>query len=116
MPDAIEIRPDGEVRASHLSVGRIEFTSLFPQEFTGSWVPDEHQEDVSEVDSLREQISDLERDLSNADEDRQEAQSAQEDAERTLSSLQDEVRAFLVGGSFCDDAVARLRGALEDSQ
>ena len=115
MPDAIEIRPDGEVRVNCLPVGRIEFTSLFPQEFTGSWVAEDRQED-SEADSLREAVADLEGDLSKAEEDLHEAVSSQEDAERTLSSLQDEVRAFLAGGSFCEDAVARLRAALEDSQ
>lgn len=115
MPDSIEIRPDGEVRSEFLSVGRIEFTSLFPQEFTGFWVAEDHQGDCEAV-SLREEVTDLEHDLSEVKADLKDAVSSQEDAERTLSSLQDEVRAFLAGGSFCVDAVARLRGALGVSE
>lgn len=113
MPDHIEIRPDGEVLSSYLTVGRIEFSTPFPREFAGDWFiydPREEVDDLKEAmeaaeKAADEEIEDLRDGLSEAESDLREAQSS-------LSGLMDEVRAFLVS-DHSDEARERLAAHLE---
>ena len=115
MVDQIEIRSCGEIRHNYLPVGQIKWQSGFPQEYVGDWFL-EGGPDQLQIETLEEEAQGLEEELSEAEKERDDAVEDAAEVGRNLTALQDEVRAFLAGNSFCDVATSRLREALEASE
>ncbi len=114
MVDQIEIRACGEVRCSSLTVGRITLDAGFVQDYVGDWVPG----DLADIETgnLAAELEQLGIDCDEAERERDESIEDATRAMKALEGLQDEVRAFLAGGSTCKTALERLRDALEASE
>ncbi|MFV1484501.1 MULTISPECIES: hypothetical protein [unclassified Phaeobacter] len=115
MPDQIEIRHCGEVRCGHMPVGKVVWDTGFPGDFVGDWFL-EVEPNQAELDDLGDQVSSLLSEISDLENELNDAKEDQEQASLALTGLQDEVRAFLAGGSFCDAALSRLSDALRASE
>lgn len=112
----IEIRNDGSVICDDMQIGAITFSAPFPGEFWGYWFSDDASEGAQgRAEELSDEVEALASEAEDLREDLKEAEGRATTAEGDLSALMDEVRAFLSGGTYCVEAVNRLKAALNEA-